>query len=78
MSYDGYENSFREVFSNQTTYSMCLKCLSVTSCLEYISYIIWSRNPKFGMWVHLGLVEFRVPFWALCDIIADNKSYFFS
>ena len=27
------------------------------------------------MWMHLGLVEFRVPFWALCDIIADNKNH---
>ena len=67
MSYDGYENSFKEVFSNQKAYSRCLECLNATSCLEHISNIIWGRNPKFGMWMHLGLVEFRIPFLALCD-----------
>ena len=25
-------------------------------------YIILDRNPKFGMWMHLGMVECPVPF----------------
>ena len=36
---------------------------SVTlSCLGHISYIICGRNPKFDVWMHLGMAECRVSF----------------
>ena len=37
-------------------------------CPEHISYIILDRNPKFGLWMHLGMVECRVPFTGHCDL----------
>ena len=32
-------------------------------CPEYISYIIWCRNPKFGVVIPLGMAEWCIPFW---------------
>ena len=32
------------------------------SCLEHISYIIWCRNPKFGVFNHLGMAELHISF----------------
>ena len=32
-------------------------------CPEHISYIIWCRNPKFGVVIPLGMVEWCIPFW---------------
>ena len=32
-------------------------------CPEHISYIIWCRNPKFGMVIPLGMAEWCIPFW---------------
>ena len=34
----------------------------------HIFYIIRDRNPKFGVWMHLGKVECRVPFTGHCDL----------
>ena len=28
---------------------------------DQISYIIWARNPKFGVWLHLGMAECHIP-----------------
>ena len=38
------------------------------SCPVHISYILWGRNFKFGVWMHLGMAECRVPFWGHCDL----------
>ena len=32
-------------------------------CPEHICYIIWCRNPKFGVVIPLGMVEWCIPFW---------------
>ena len=32
-------------------------------CPEHISYIIWCRNPKFGVVIPLGMAEWCIPFW---------------
>ena len=29
------------------------------------------RNPKFGVWMHLGMAECRVPFSGHCDLDLD-------
>ena len=29
----------------------------------HISYIIWCRNPKFGVMIPLGMAEWCIPFW---------------
>ena len=33
------------------------------SCPEHISYIIWCRNPKFGVLIPLGMADRCIPFW---------------
>ena len=38
------------------------------SCLVYISYILWGRDFKFGVWMHLGMAKCRVPFSGHCDL----------
>ena len=36
------------------------------SCPDHISYIIWGRNPKFGVLIHFGVSECRLLFfWSL-------------
>ena len=32
-------------------------------CPEHICYIIWCRNPKFGVVIPLGMEEWCIPFW---------------
>ena len=32
-------------------------------CPEHISYIIWCRNPKFGVVIPLGMAEWCITFW---------------
>ena len=32
------------------------------SCPVHISYILRGRNSKFGVWIHLGMAECRIPF----------------
>ena len=34
----------------------------------HISYILWNRNSKFGMLMHLGMPEFHKPFFGHCDL----------
>ena len=41
------------------------------SCPVLISYIIWGRNPKFSVWMHLGMAECRVPWKGHCDLDLD-------
>ena len=41
------------------------------SCPVHISYILWGRNSKFGVWIHLGMAECRVPFSGHCDLDLD-------
>ena len=36
------------------------------SCPVHISYILWGRNSKFSVWMHLGMAECRVPFSGHC------------
>ena len=38
------------------------------SSLVHISYILWARNTKFGVWMHLVVVECCVSLSGLCDI----------
>ena len=35
---------------------------------EYISYIIWGRNPKFGVLMHFWIPICCGPFLSLCDL----------
>ena len=47
--------------------------VTLTSFLEYswqkhFSYIIWGRNPKFGVWMHLWMVICCLPLWGHCDL----------
>ena len=56
-----------EAYSNRTV------CPSVSpsvplSCPVHISYILWGRNSKFGVWIYLGMAECRVPFSGHCDL----------
>ena len=32
-------------------------------CPEHIFYIIWCRNPNFGVVIPLGMAEWCIPFW---------------
>ena len=38
------------------------------SCPVHISYILWGRNSKFCVYIHLGMVECHVPFSGHCDL----------
>ena len=38
------------------------------SCPLHISYILWGRNSKFGMCMHLGMAEWRVQNLGHCDL----------
>ena len=38
------------------------------SCPEHISYIIKGRNPKFGGWMQIWMVECHVPFLGHFDL----------
>ena len=35
---------------------------------EHISYIIELRNPKFGVWMRLGMAECHIPFLSQCEL----------
>ena len=37
-------------------------------CLEHISYIILGRNPKFDVWIHLGVPECHILFSGHFDL----------
>ena len=56
-----------EVYSNRTVRpSMCPSV--PLSCPVHISYILLGRKSKFGVWIHLGMSECRVPFSGHCDL----------
>ena len=38
------------------------------SCPDHTSYIIWGRNPKFSVWIHLGFAECHTLFLHHCDL----------
>ena len=57
---------------------------TLTSCREHISYIIWGRNSKFGLWMHLGMAECHVSFGVTVALTSDlifriivSQVYFF-
>ena len=37
-------------------------------CPEHISYIIWCRNPKFGVVIPLGMAEWCIQFWVILTL----------
>ena len=37
------------------------------SCPVHISFILSDRNPKFGVWMHFGMTECRIPFSGHCE-----------
>ena len=41
------------------------------SCPEHIPYIIKGRNPKFGWWMQLWMVECHIPFWVTLTLTSD-------
>ena len=46
--------------------------VTVTLTSDLVFRIIMSgTNPKFGVWLHLGMVECRVPFTGHCDLKLD-------
>ena len=50
-----------EAYSNRTVRPSVRPSVPL-SCPVHISYILWGRNSKFGVWIHLGMAECRVPF----------------
>ena len=54
-----------ESYSNRTVRP------SVPLCPVHISYILWGRNSKFAVWMHLGMAKCRVPFLGHCDLDLD-------
>ena len=60
-----------EAYSNRTVRPSVRPSVSPSvppSCPVHISYILWYRNSKFGVWIHLGMAECRVPFLGHCDL----------
>ena len=49
-----------EAYSNRT--------VRPTLCPVHISYIVWGRNSKFGVWMHLGMTDCRVTFSGHYDL----------
>ena len=43
--------------ARHTADNMSVRQSEPKSCLEPISYIIGGRNPKFSVWIHLGVAE---------------------
>ena len=37
-------------------------------CPGHISYIIWCRNPKFGVVIPLGMAEWCIQFWVILTL----------
>ena len=37
-------------------------------CPEHISYIIWCRNPKFGVVIPLGMAVWCIQFWVILTL----------
>ena len=59
-----------EAYSNRTVRPSVSPSVPL-SCPVHISYILWGRNSKFGVWIHLGMAECRVPFLGHCDLNLD-------
>ena len=60
-----------EAYNNRTVRPSVRQSVSPSvppSCPVHISYIFWYRNSKFGVWIHLGMAECRVPFLGHCDL----------
>ena len=49
--------------------------VSPTSCPVHISYILWGKNSKFGVWMHLGVAECHTPFLGHLDLWPSFKTY---
>ena len=45
-------------------------------CPEHISYIIWCRNPKFGVVILLGMAEWCIPFWVIMTLTLTSGLIF--
>ena len=45
----------------------------------YSLYCLYSRNPKFGVWIPLGMAEWCIPFWVTLNLTltSDIISRFF-
>ena len=56
-----------EAYSNRTVRPSVRVSVPLL-CPVHISYILWGRNSKFGVWIHLGMGECRVPFSGHCDL----------
>ena len=37
-------------------------------CPVHISYILWGRNSKYDVWMHLGMLECSISFSGHCDL----------
>ena len=44
-------------------------------CPEHISYIIWCRNPKFGVVIPLGMAEWCIQFWVILTLTLTLASF---
>ena len=56
-----------EAYSNRTVRPSVSPSVPLW-CPVHISYILWGSNSKFGVWIHLGMAECRVPFSGHCDL----------
>ena len=45
-------------------------------CPEHIFYIIWCRNPNFGVVIPLGMAEWCIPFWVTLTLTSGLISRF--
>ena len=41
------------------------------SCPVHISYILWGRNSKFDVWMHLGMGNVSYHFWVTVTLTSD-------
>ena len=56
------------MFPGHSVLGLRLAIILEKSFREHISYIIWVRNTKFGLWIHLGVAECHILLSGHCDL----------
>ena len=56
-------NIFIPKFWRHIVITLSIPSVCPALCPVHMSYILLGRNPKFGVWMHLGIAECRVSFW---------------
>ena len=47
----------------------CNLSIHLALCQVHISYILWGRNPKFGVWMHIWKTNFGFCISQLCMLV---------